>query len=106
MLLRARTILPLCAPPIDNGAVLIRGRQIEAVGRWSDLQNLSDGEMSDLGNVILLPGLINAHCHLDYSDMAGKLTPAKLFSDWIKGIVALKAEWSYTEFANSWVNGA
>jgi cytosine/adenosine deaminase-related metal-dependent hydrolase len=50
--------------------------------------------------------LINAHCHLDYTGMAGKLSPAKKFSDWIKAIVALKAEWSYTDFAMSWLDGA
>jgi aminodeoxyfutalosine deaminase len=106
MLLRARNVLPLCAPPIEDGAVLIRGERIEAVGRWKDLQNSTRHKAVDLGDSILLPGLINAHCHLDYTGMAGQLMPGKNFSDWIKGIVALKAAWSYTEFANSWVNGA
>src|SRR5215213_3296257 len=106
MLLRARTVLPFCAPPIDDGAVLIRGERIETVGRWKDLQNSAGDRVTDLGDSILLPGLINSHCHLDYTAMAGQLRPAKKFSDWIKGIVALKAAWSYTEFANSWVSGA
>jgi aminodeoxyfutalosine deaminase len=106
MLLRARTVLPLCAPPIEDGAVLIRGERIEAVGRWKDLQDCAGDIVTDLGDATLLPGLINAHCHLDYTGMAGQLRPAKNFSDWIKGIVALKAAWSYTEFANSWVSGA
>ena len=106
MLLRARTVLPLNAPPIEDGAVLISGERIHAVGRWNDLRSTHDGEVIDLGEVILLPGLINAHCHLDYTGMAGQLAPAKHFSDWIKAIVALKAQWSYTEFAQSWLNGA
>lgn len=106
MLLRARTVLPVCSPPIDDGAVLVRGERIESVGRFSELRQSQRDEVIDLGEAILLPGLINAHCHLDYTDMAGKLSPAKNFSDWIKAIVALKAEWSYTEFAKSWLNGA
>lgn len=106
MLLRAKTVLPVCAPPIDDGAVLISGQRIQNVGAWNDLSSAHGGKTIDLGDSILLPGLINAHCHLDYTDMGGKLAPAKNFSDWIKAIVALKAEWSYTEFANSWVNGA
>ncbi len=73
-------------------------------GRFADLSQ-SESEVVDLGDGILLPGLINAHCHLDYTDMAGKLFPARNFSDWIKAIVALKAEWSYTEFADSWLQG-
>jgi cytosine/adenosine deaminase-related metal-dependent hydrolase len=105
MLLRARTILPISAPPIDDGAVVVRGHRIDAVGRWTDLRR-SGGRAVDLGESILLPGLINAHCHLDYTDMAGKLPRGKAFSEWIKAIVALKAQWSYSEFARSWLNGA
>jgi len=105
MLLRARTVLPICSPPIDDGAIIVRGQRIESVGRFADLCRSDSGGVTDLGESILLPGLINAHCHLDYTDMAGKLSPPKIFSDWIKAIVALKAEWSYTEFAKSWLNG-
>ncbi len=32
MLLRARTVVPISAPPIDNGAVIVHGERIEAVG--------------------------------------------------------------------------
>jgi cytosine/adenosine deaminase-related metal-dependent hydrolase len=60
----------------------------------------------DLGAVVLLPGLINAHCHLDYTDMADQLSPPRSFSDWIKGILALKAHWSYSDYALSWLHGA
>jgi cytosine/adenosine deaminase-related metal-dependent hydrolase len=59
-----------------------------------------------LGDVILLPGLINAHCHLDYTDMAGQISSPGVFSNWIKAIMALKAGWSYADFAQSWLRGA
>jgi len=45
----------------------------------------------DLGEVALLPGLVNAHCHLDYTDMAGQLVPPKSFTDWIKSITELRS---------------
>ncbi len=106
MLLRARTVLPVCAPPIDDGAVRLRGERLEAVGRFAELSRAPDEEVIDLGDSILLPGLINAHCHLDYTDMAAQLAPGKHFSDWIKSIIALKAAWSYTDFALSWLHGA
>ncbi|HWN97198.1 MAG TPA: amidohydrolase family protein, partial [Methylomirabilota bacterium] len=106
MLVRARIVLPICAPPIEDGAIFIGGERVHAVGSWSDLRAAHRGEVVDLGNTILLPGLINAHCHLDYTDMAGQLAPTRYFSDWIKAIVALKATWSYTDFALSWLNGA
>jgi cytosine/adenosine deaminase-related metal-dependent hydrolase len=60
----------------------------------------------DLGEVILLPGLVNAHCHLDYTSLAGQLAPPASFTDWIKLITAGKAGWLYSDFAESWLAGA
>jgi cytosine/adenosine deaminase-related metal-dependent hydrolase len=106
MILRARTILPVTWPPIENGAIVISENRIAGVGPWADLQAHAAGKVSDLGEVILLPGLVNAHCHLDYTDMAGQLPPPKKFTDWIPLMLAAKAECSYTEYARSWLNGA
>jgi cytosine/adenosine deaminase-related metal-dependent hydrolase len=106
MILRARTILPVTQPPIENGAVVITGNRIRAVGSWPDFQSLPGGKVIDLGEVILLPGLVNAHCHLDYTDMAGKLPPPKTFTDWIALITAAKAEWNFSDYASSWLHGA
>ena len=106
MILRARTILPVAQPPIENGAVVIMGNRICTVGSWPDLKSLYGGKVIDLGGVILLPGLVNAHCHLDYTDMAGKLPPPKTFTDWIALITAAKAEWIFSDYAHSWLQGA
>jgi aminodeoxyfutalosine deaminase len=56
--------------------------------------------------MILLPGLVNAHCHLDYTDMAGQFRPTGSFTDWIKLITTSKAGWSYADYAQSWLRGA
>ncbi len=106
MLLRARIILPVSSPPIENGAVLISGNRIRAVGAWNGFSCHPPENVHDLGEVILLPGLINAHCHLDYTDMAGEFLPPKSFTDWIKLITAAKGGWTYSDFAQSWLNGA
>jgi cytosine/adenosine deaminase-related metal-dependent hydrolase len=74
------------------------------VGRWVDRRE--HGDIVDLGETIVMPGLVNAHCHLDYTAMAGKISPPKSFPDWIKALLALKAHWSYTEYAQSWLEGA
>jgi cytosine/adenosine deaminase-related metal-dependent hydrolase len=105
MLLRARIVLPISAPPIENGAVLLSENRVAAVGAWRDLAAHARTTAVDLGQVILLPGLINSHCHLDYTDMTG-LPPQKQFPDWIKGLLALKAAASYTDYAESWLRGA
>jgi aminodeoxyfutalosine deaminase len=108
MILRARIVLPISQPPIENGAVLISANRIRAVGSWSDLklQSRANEKVFDLGEVILLPGLVNAHCHLDYTDMAGLLPPPKTFTDWIPLITAAKSAWGYSEYAQSWLRGA
>ncbi|MFZ0828375.1 MAG: amidohydrolase family protein [Verrucomicrobiia bacterium] len=106
MILRARTLLPVSQPPIENGAVAISGNRIRAVGPWPELQPAAGESVLDLGDVILLPGLINAHCHLDYTDMAGALPPPKTFTDWIPLIMAAKSSWGYSDYMRSWLNGA
>mgnify|MGYP000380344844 CR=1 FL=1 len=107
MLLRARIVLPVGSPPVDNGAVAVADGRLAAVGRWEELSRGAwGGPARDLGEAVLLPGLINAHCHLEYTRMAGGLPPPRHFSDWLKGILAYKAQWSYTEFAESWLEGA
>ncbi len=107
MIIRARTVLPITAPPVPDGAVVVSGNQILAVGKWPDLKSKFSGEETvDLGETVMLPGLINAHCHLDYTGMAGLWPPPKKFTDWIPRMLAAKAEWSYTDYARSWLNGA
>src|SRR5438552_10586857 len=105
LLLRARVVLPVARPPIENGAVLIKGNQVVSVGRWPDFSSVT-AEGADLGEVVLMPGLVNAHCHLDYTNMAGQFPPPKYFTDWIKSITATKADWTYSDFAQSWLSGA
>lgn len=85
--LRARTILPISAPPIEDGAVRVENGKITAVGAWKDL---ATSEALDLGEVVLMPGLINAHCHLDYSDMRGAILSTTDFSQWIRRLNDLK----------------
>lgn len=106
MLLRARHLLPISAPSIEDGAVLVSGDRIRAVGRWRDLRSAASGPAVDLGSVVLMPGLINAHAHLDYTHFAGHLAPPRSFTEWIHGVLGLKAGWSFSEYAASWLAGA
>ena len=106
MIIRSRIVLPVCQPVIEDGAVRIRANRIEEVGPWKELPRSATEPVVDLGDTILLPGLINAHCHLDYTEMAGTVPPQKSFTNWIPLMLAAKAEWNYSEFASSWLHGA
>lgn len=105
MILRARIVAPIGCAPIENGAVVVSGNRIAAVGSWPEIQAHSAEPPVDLGAVILFPGLVNAHCHLDYTGMTGLPAPRQ-FSDWIKSLLSLKAEASYTDYADAWLAGA
>jgi len=86
---------------VSRGEVEASGGRLTAVGGPRP-----EAGALDLGDAILLPGLVNAHCHLDYTGMAGMIPPPSNFPDWVKQILSIKAHWSYTEFAESWVKGA
>ena len=104
--LRARLVVPVSRPIIKDGAVCFAGNRITAVGRWRDCPAAKRREAVDLGEVALLPGLINAHCHLDYTHMAGQFPPPRVFTDWLKVITTTKAQWDLAEYTKSWQEGA
>ena len=104
MLLRARIVLPVSRPPVGDGFVRIEGNRITEVGEWAECGDRAG--VDDLGEVILLPGLVNAHCHLDYTDFIGVIPSQRSFTDWIEAIVDLKSDMTPTAHCRSWLNGA
>lgn len=90
MIYRARTVVTMDGPPIENGAVAVRDGRIQAVGGFEEVARFCHDGTVDLGERVLLPGLINAHCHLDYTMMRRTIPPQASFAEWIKRINALK----------------
>ena len=86
---RARWVLPVTAPPIRDGAVLVGvdGR-IAAVGPAQSI-DASDIPVIELGEAILIPGLINVHGHAELSVFRGALEDLE-FPDWILRLVGTK----------------
>ncbi len=106
MIIRARVVVTMDGPPIENGAVAISGNQIIDVGNFPEVSARHSGqEIVDLGEQALLPGLINAHCHLDYTCLRGKISPRKSFADWIRAINAEKAKLSAQDYLASITEG-
>ena len=102
MIIRAGTVVTMDGPPIENGAVAVSGSRITNVGKFSDISATNSGEqIVDLGEQALLPGLINAHCHLDYTCLRGKIPPLKSFTEWIRAINAEKANLSPEDYIRS-----
>jgi aminodeoxyfutalosine deaminase len=106
MIYRARTVVTMDGPPIWNGAVAISGNRIIDVGEFSEIASRhSVQKVLDLGDSVLLPGLINAHCHLDYTCLRGKIPPQKSFADWIRAINAEKAKLAANDYLRSIAEG-
>jgi aminodeoxyfutalosine deaminase len=92
---RARTIVPMAGPPIDDGRLTVSGDAIVEVGR-----KLSVGRTVDLGDVVVLPGLVNAHTHLEFSGLAEPLgTSGSSFADWLREVIAYRREGTFQPHA-------
>lgn len=86
--LRARWVIPVDRPPIEGGVVTVAGDRIVAVGPSEPGQ-----AVRDLGDVALLPGLVNAHTHLEFSSFDEPWgTPGQPFYVWLSQIIARRRE--------------
>jgi cytosine/adenosine deaminase-related metal-dependent hydrolase len=70
--------------------VAVEDGRIAWVGSYADA-TAPAGEIVDLGNGVLLPGLINAHCHLELSGLAGRVAAGRGFSAWVSDLVKTRA---------------
>jgi len=85
-IVKARWILPIDRPPIEDGWIEIaHGR----IGRFGSGRPPS--AVSDLGNVAVLPGLVNAHTHLELSFLEGRVPPAASMVEWIRALIRERA---------------
>ncbi|NLE37818.1 MAG: amidohydrolase family protein [Pirellulaceae bacterium] len=81
--LRARYVLPMDAPPIEGGCVAIQGERFVSVAAKPATAN-----PIDLGDVAVLPGLVNTHTHLDLNDVPAPLgRPGMRLVDWIGEVI-------------------
>lgn len=85
---QARWVFPVCCPPIENGFIEIEDGCITAVGACDG--KATDARTVDLGNVALLPGLVNAHAHLEFSDLTAPIEPPQPFTEWIGNLMAYR----------------
>ena len=89
--LTADWVVPVTSPPIRHGAVLLGddGR-IESIGPAAVVPAPPGVPDLDFASAALLPGLVNAHTHLELTGLAGAVEPAD-FACWIRGVRELKA---------------
>ena len=83
-LLEAAWVAPMDAPLLRDGAMVFQNGKILSVGDAKSLRrDYPQAIREDLGNVVLLPGLVNAHVHLELSDCQSGTPPAGGFGAWL-----------------------
>lgn len=82
---RSRWLLPIDRAPIDGGWMEVSADRIVAIGAGRP-----SAAATDLGDVAILPGLVNAHTHLELSWMAGLVPPAGTMDHWIRTLMHVR----------------
>lgn len=86
LLLRAAWVCPIATPPLRDGWVAVRDGRISAVGDGAAAPAARHVEI--LGDVALMPGLVNAHTHLELSWLRDRVPPRGDFLAWVGALMA------------------
>jgi cytosine/adenosine deaminase-related metal-dependent hydrolase len=91
-IVRADAILPGEERPLRDGAVVLdeSGTILDA-GRAEDIVSRHAGATVERVRGVLLPGLVNAHTHVELSGLRGKVTGGSGFVPWIDRMMGIRA---------------
>ena len=99
--IRAGSVHPVTAPPIEDGAVLVDDRgTIAAVGPHPLVPTPPGARELAFPHASLVPGLVNTHTHLELTHLADK-NAEREFARWIRALRALKDATTPDEFARA-----
>jgi cytosine/adenosine deaminase-related metal-dependent hydrolase len=87
---RAAWVFPIAAPPIHRGWVLTSAGRVVACGRDSHEPGPGSDETVDHGDAAILPGLVNAHTHLEVSWMHNQVPRSASMPAWATSLMALR----------------
>jgi cytosine/adenosine deaminase-related metal-dependent hydrolase len=83
---QAAWVLPIAGAPLRDGWVAVDCGRIAAVGPAPP----TGVQVRPLGSVAVLPGLVNAHTHLELSHLRERVPPSREFVTWVRNLVALR----------------
>ncbi len=90
-----KKLVTLSGDEYENGEVVIdRDRIVEA---RSGVSESFTGVTHDWSDCLILPGFVNAHCHLSLSGLAGRVPKQDRFVDWIESVVTQNAALSWQD---------
>ncbi len=92
---RAPWLLPVTRQPIFDGGIAVRGGRIVEIGGFNRVvRSYSGAKVVDHPDVVLMPGLINVHTHLELSHLAylSRKPAPPSFTGWIQHMLAERAK--------------
>ncbi len=84
---KAATMIP-DAPVIVDAALVVHQGIIREVGTYTDLAPTFSGTTTDLGDITLAPGLVNAHSHLELAHLRGACPSGLGFVTWVENLLS------------------
>ncbi len=98
VLYRAPWVIPVTSPVIKDGAVAIQDRRILSVGSWKELSLEYSGYKVKHCSGVLLPGLINAHIHLELSvyGVVKQKNVESSMCDWVRSLLQKRMTADFT----------
>ena len=87
---RASWVVPISGSPIRDGWVTVDGGRVLALGQR---RAAPASDERDLGDVVLMPGLVNAHTHLELSYLRDAVPPSSSFVGWVRSVMAARRQW-------------
>jgi cytosine/adenosine deaminase-related metal-dependent hydrolase len=80
----AHTLIADAAVHVGKSGVISR------ISTWKSRDRGEASLVVDWGSVILLPGLVNAHTHLELTDLQNRINRHDSFTDWLSKLISLR----------------
>jgi len=93
MFLRAKYLLPDSNKLIENGAVFIDKNQIVDIGSYPSINYGKSEKVYDFGEAVILPGFVNAHTHLELTNIHGQVKRTENLPDWLMQLMKIR-DWN------------
>jgi cytosine/adenosine deaminase-related metal-dependent hydrolase len=104
---RAQYVLAESNRLLQNAVVYVSGSgRISSIERWKDSPADRQIDIADWGSSLIIPGLVNAHAHLELTALHEQITRFSSFADWISQLISKRRLWTEQDFVISAAKGA
>jgi aminodeoxyfutalosine deaminase len=104
---RARFVLADSNLLLQNAVIYVSSSgRISGIEPWNNSSVNPQVRVVDWGSALIMPGMINAHAHLELTSLHEQLTRFNSFTDWISQLIGCRRHWTAEDFVLSAAQGA